>query len=173
MLQGLINRAQRAVDTLVTNLLTRVAVAVPFVIALGFGTAAATVLLIDAYGSMAGYAIMAAIYAAIGFVAALLVSSNMPDDTSAADEDASSSSESARPNEQPTSAQAGFATPDMIMAALATAGPTAMPAVIRIVAKLLVKNLPLLLAASLMAYLLFSERNEPPTERRHAPFPAE
>ena len=68
MFQEIANRAQRAIDTLVSKYVTRLAVAVPFVVALGFGTAAASVKLTEMYGSMLANALLAGVFATFGLV---------------------------------------------------------------------------------------------------------
>jgi hypothetical protein len=155
MMQGLINRAQRSIEALVSKYVTRVAVAVPFVVALGFGTTAASVKLGEAYGSTIGYAIMAAIYAGVGLVAVAAIAANSPPQPTASE--AVQSAPESNKADQAAEARGMPMTPELIMAALATAGPAAVPAIMR----LLVKNLPLLLAVVALAYLLFSERRAP------------
>jgi hypothetical protein len=72
--QGLINSAKTAVSSLVIKYVARASVAVPFVIALGFALAAIAAMLVDRFGHIAGYWLMAGGLAASGAVAAILVS---------------------------------------------------------------------------------------------------
>jgi hypothetical protein len=72
--QGLINTAKTAVSSLVIKYVARASVAVPFVIALGFALAAIAAMLVDRFGHIAGYWLMAGGLAASGAVAAILVS---------------------------------------------------------------------------------------------------
>ena len=74
MFRGLINDAKSAASSLVLKYLARASVAVPFVIALGFAMAAVTVWLVSQYGYVSGYLLMAGGLAAIGVIAALVVS---------------------------------------------------------------------------------------------------
>ena len=74
MFQGLINSAKTAVSSLVIKYVARASVAVPFVIALGFALAAIAAMLVDRFGHIAGYWLMAGGLAASGAVAAILVS---------------------------------------------------------------------------------------------------
>ena len=74
MFRGLINDAKSAASSLVLKYVARASVAVPFVIALGFGIAALAAWLVNQYGYVTGYLLMAGGLAAIGVVAALVVS---------------------------------------------------------------------------------------------------
>ena len=53
MFRGLISDAKSASGSLITKHLTRASVAVPFAVALGFATAAITLVLVDRFGSIA------------------------------------------------------------------------------------------------------------------------
>ena len=74
MFRGLINDAKLAASSLVLKYVARASVAIPFVIALGFGLAALSVWLVNQYGYVTGYLIMAGGLAAVGVIAALVVS---------------------------------------------------------------------------------------------------
>jgi hypothetical protein len=74
MFRGLINDAKSAASSLVLKYVARASVAVPFVIALGFAMAALTVWLVNQYGYVTGYLLMAGGLAAVGVIAALVVS---------------------------------------------------------------------------------------------------
>jgi hypothetical protein len=65
------NQAKAAVSGLVLKYVARASVAIPFVIALGFALAAVAVMLVERFGHLTGYWIMAGGLAAIGVVAAL------------------------------------------------------------------------------------------------------
>jgi len=71
---GLINQAKSALSRVVMEYVARASVAVPFVIALGFALAAIAVMLVERFGHIAGYWIMAGGLAAIGVIAAIAVS---------------------------------------------------------------------------------------------------
>lgn len=73
MFRGLINDAKTAAGSLVAKYLARVSVAVPFVAALGFATAAITIMLVDRYGHIAAYWMVAGGFTVIGLVATLVV----------------------------------------------------------------------------------------------------
>jgi hypothetical protein len=71
---GLINQAKAAASGLVLKYVARAAVAIPFVIALGFALAAIAAMLVERFGHVAGYGIMAGGLALIGVIAAIVVS---------------------------------------------------------------------------------------------------
>jgi hypothetical protein len=73
MVQGLINDAKAAARSLIATYLARASVAVPFVAAAGFATAAITFLLVERFGAIAACWMVAVAFAAIGVIAALLV----------------------------------------------------------------------------------------------------
>lgn len=73
MFRTLINDAKSAAGAVVARYAVRASVAVPFLVAAGFGTAALTVILVERFGSLVAYSMMAAGFAAVGVVAALVV----------------------------------------------------------------------------------------------------
>lgn len=73
MFRGLINDAKSAAGSLIAKYLARASVAVPFVAALGFATAAITFMLVDRFGAIAAYWIVASGFTVIGLFATLLV----------------------------------------------------------------------------------------------------
>jgi hypothetical protein len=74
MLKGVINHAAATAGSMLAGYAARAFVAVPFIIGFGFATAALTWLLIDRFGHRDAYLIIAAIFALVGVVAALIVS---------------------------------------------------------------------------------------------------
>jgi len=71
---GLMKQAKDAVSGLVLKYVARASVAIPFVIALGFAIAAVSVMLVQRFGHVTAYWIMAGGLAAIGAIAAIAVS---------------------------------------------------------------------------------------------------
>jgi hypothetical protein len=71
---GMINQAKAAASGFVLKYVARASVAIPFVIALGFALAAITGMLVERFGHLTAYWIMAGGLAAIGVVAAVAVS---------------------------------------------------------------------------------------------------
>ena len=74
MFAGLMNQAKAAASGLVLKYVARASVAIPFVIAIGFAIAAVSVMLVQRFGHVAGYWMMAGGLAAIGVIAAIAVS---------------------------------------------------------------------------------------------------
>ncbi|HXE68768.1 MAG TPA: hypothetical protein VN523_05375 [Hyphomicrobiaceae bacterium] len=73
MFRALINDAKAAATSVVAKYLARASVAVPFLIAAGFAIAAITHMLIQRFGAVLGCWILAAGFTLIGLVATLLV----------------------------------------------------------------------------------------------------
>jgi hypothetical protein len=71
---GLMNQAKDAVSGLVLKYVARASVAIPFVIAAGFAIAAISVMLVQHFGHVPAYWLMAGGLAAIGVIAAITVS---------------------------------------------------------------------------------------------------
>lgn len=80
MFRGLVNDAKAALGSLVLQYLARASVAVPFLISLGFALAAITLSLIERFGSVAAYWIMAGGMVVVGVLAAVLVSAKEQDE---------------------------------------------------------------------------------------------
>jgi Na+/melibiose symporter-like transporter len=73
LFKGLMNQAKDALGGLVLKYVARASVAIPFVIALGFALAALTVMLVQSFGQVTAYWLMAGGLAAIGLIAAFAV----------------------------------------------------------------------------------------------------
>jgi len=71
---GLINQAKSAESHLVRKFVARASVAVPFVIATGFAIAAITVMLVERFGHVMAYWLVAGGLAVIGVIASVAVS---------------------------------------------------------------------------------------------------
>lgn len=74
MFAGLINQAKSAASHLVLKYLARASVAVPFVIAAAFALAAITVMLVERFGHVMAYWLVAGGLALIGVIASIVVS---------------------------------------------------------------------------------------------------
>ena len=165
MFQALIQKAEGAVGSAVNKVASRAAVAVPLVMAAGFGIAALTVTLTRAYGVGLSYTIMAGVFVAVAGITAVIMSRKEPEVEPKADEP------------MPTLAEdvAEFATPlfdrETIVPLLATAGPIALPALLRMSAR----NLPLLVIAVIVALFYFgrSIAGESQPVEKPTPIPAE
>ena len=74
MFAGLINQAKSAASHLILKYVARASVAVPFLIAAGFSLAAITVMLVERFGHVTAYWLVAGGLALIGAIAAIVVS---------------------------------------------------------------------------------------------------
>ena len=70
MFAGLINSAKSAVSALLLQYVARASVAIPFVIAAGFALAACTMMLVERFGQITAYWLVAGGLAVVGVVAA-------------------------------------------------------------------------------------------------------
>lgn len=162
MFQAVIQRAQRAVDSTLAKLLTRAAVAVPLLIAAGFGTAALTVTLTEAYGPALSYTMMAGLFVVLGGITAAVVSAN-----------GAPKEEVEEPAPSVVDDVAEVAAPlldrETLVALLTTAGPVALPGLLRLAAR----NLPLLVMAVIVAFFFFgrSITSDKPDAASAAPAP--
>ena len=73
MFRGLISDAKAAVGAVIVKYVARASVAIPFVIAAGFATAALTLLLTERYGAQTAYWLVAGGFTLIGALAMLVV----------------------------------------------------------------------------------------------------
>ena len=73
MFRGLISDAKSSTGSLIGKYLARASVAVPFVVALGFATAAITLMLVNRFGCIAAFWMVAGGFALIGLAASRVV----------------------------------------------------------------------------------------------------
>ena len=156
MFEAIVNRAQRSVETVVSKYVARAAVAVPFVIALGFGTASAAVKLTEDYGNMTAYGILGSSFAAVGLVAsaAIALSNRSPPAAVVVSSESPQALHQAEPGTNNT-----FPDTEFLLAAIGAIGPAAIPGLLR----LMIKNLPLLIGLIIIGYLMLAstKTNEP------------
>jgi hypothetical protein len=155
---GLINQGKAAVSSLALKYLARASVAIPFVIALGFASAAITVMLVERFGHLAAYWIMAGGLSAIGAIAAIAVGVKEHED-----EVAEQKAEQADTQEvvSEATAQAITQAPIALLGALFTTPGGATSALK--VARLLGRNWPLVLLLVTIG-ALFWPTESPPEE---------
>lgn len=151
MFESIINRAQHSVESTLTKYILKALVAVPFIIAFGFGTAAASAKLVQLYGDVTGHAILAAGFVAIGLVAAGAISA-MSDNAIVAAEPLAA----VDANERSGISPASLFDADFLVATLGVVGPKAIPA-IPVFLRFVVRNWALVLSAILVTYLLFAD----------------
>jgi hypothetical protein len=155
---GLINEAKSAASGLVLKYVARASVAVPFVIALGFALTAVTVMLVERFGQVTAYWLLAGGLAAIGLAAAMAVSVKEQEEEAAAQ-----LAEEADTGEvmSEAAAQAVAQTPIAVLGALLTAPGGATSALSA--ARLLGRNFPLVLLLVMLGALFW------PTDEDGAP----
>jgi hypothetical protein len=160
--RGLLNDAKSAVSSIVLKYVARASVAVPFVIALGFGLAATTVMLAERYGHQTAYWMMAGGLAVAGLVATLFVSVK-ENEEEVADEKAEAADNSSVASE--VAAQAPLA----LVGGLLTlpGGPTTMLKV----AKVLGNNYALVLLLVLVGALFWPNKQTEAVPSTAIPFP--
>ncbi len=149
MFRGLLNDAKSAASALIAKYLARASVAVPFLIAAGFAVAAITLMLVEQYGHITAYWIMAGGLVLIGAVASLVVSVKEQDEEAAE----KAAEEAASPSATAAVAEAATQAPLAMLGALSAlpVGPASlMPAV-----RLLARNLPLVVLLTLIAMLFW------------------
>ena len=155
MFRGLINDAKSAASSLVLKYVARASVAIPFVIAVGFALAALAAWLVNRYGYVTGYLLMAGGLAAVGVIAALAVSVKEHEEE-AADEAAEETDTTKVATD--VAAQAPLA----LLGALFTMPGGASSALK--VAQVLGRNFPLVLLVALIGALFWPSEEEGDTE---------
>jgi uncharacterized membrane protein len=156
MFRGLINDAKSAAGSLVAKYLVRASVAVPFVVALGFSTAAITLMLIERFGAIAAYWMVAGGFTAIGLLATLVITVREHDEETT--EKAAEQADTAEAATDAT-AQAAAQIPLALMGTVLSSplGPGAVGGGLKAIAR----NLPLVVLAALIALLFWPTREGP------------
>ena len=150
MFRGLINDAKAAAGSLIGKYVARASVAVPFVVAFGFGTAALTVFLVDKLGHLNGYLAMAGGFAFVGLVAMLAVNAKEHHEEVL---DAQAEATDTQGVTTDAAAQAAAQAPLAILGALlaSPAGPSTLTGG----AKLVARNIPLVVLLVLIGMLFW------------------
>ena len=158
MFQGLLNDAKSAVGSIVSRYLARASVAVPFLIAGGFAIAAITLMLVERYGQVAAYWIMAGALAVMGALAALVVTVKEQEEDAAEQE--AETSETTASSATAAVAEAAAQNPMALLTMLSAlpAGPASIVPVFRMAAR----NLPLVVLLAAIAFLVW------PTDKTEA-----
>ena len=166
MFRGLLNDAKSAASALIVKYLARASVAVPFLIAAGFAISAITLMLVEQYGHVNAYWIMAGGLALIGAIATLVVSVKEQEEDAV--EKAAEESGAATSSTTAAVAEAATQAPLAMLGALSALpiGPASlMPAV-----RLLARNLPLVVLLALIAMLFWpTEPTQAAGEEQVAP----
>jgi len=168
MFQSLFKRAEATVDQAVTSLILKIAVAIPFLLALGFFTAAATVYVSRKFEAEVGYLIMTSAFLVVGGLAAIIVHSRNSANRAPI---AVNASETGQRNGSQANSEQPASEPDreMLMAALAAVGPAAAPAIVRLV----LRNLPLVAAIAAASFIVTRPGSDTNVGSGHVADPAE
>jgi hypothetical protein len=159
----LINDAKSAAGAVIGRYAIRASVAVPFVVAAGFATTAITVMLMDRFGAVAAYSLMAGGFATIGLLATALVSFKEQEEE-LADTEAEKSDTADVLSDAAT--QAATQLPLAVLGTLMTTpfGPSAAASG----ARLLARNFPLVLLLVLIGFLFWPTPRTSEGESDHA-----
>lgn len=154
MFQALFRRAQATVDSAISDVLNRVLLAIPFVIAVGFAMAAAWTELYERLGSTGANLSIAGAFAVLGLVMApfLIGKSSVPGTAEQSGEQASATAQAAGSEETaiPGLGAIGEVDGELVRSVITAIGPTAVPFVLRN----LVRNLPLVILAAAAIFVM-------------------
>jgi hypothetical protein len=153
---GLVNEAKAAASGLILKYVARASVAVPFAIALGFALAATTVMLVQWFGQVTAYWIVAAGLAVVGIISAVALS--IKEEQKEKAEELAEQTDTQNVVSEAT-AQAMGQAPFALLGALATApgGATTLLPIVRILAR----NLPLVLLLVMIGALFWPAGAQP------------
>jgi hypothetical protein len=159
MFRGLINDAKSAAASVLVKYLARASVAVPFVIAIGFAIAAIAHMLIERFGAVAGCWLLAAGFALIGMLATLLVK-RKEQQLEVAERQAEKTDTA---NVATDAAAAALLQAPLALAGTLFSTPLGPKGLVG-VAKVLARNLPLLVLLGLIALLFWPSAPESAAE---------
>ncbi len=164
MFAGLINQAKSAASHVIIKYVARASVAVPFVIAAGFALAAITVMLVERFGHVMAYWLLAGGLALIGVIASTIVSVKEHQEEVAEQEAAKTDTEQVVSD---ATAEAMVQTPIALLGALMTMPGGAAGALSA--ARLLGRNWPLVLLLVAIGALYWPTKNDAPLEEEREP----
>lgn len=153
MLGSLFRRAQATVDNAIDHAVNRALVAIPFIVAAGFGTAALSMRLNREFGAETGSLILAGGFMVVGLLVALIVHSRPANPAEPVTEAAETADRAADEAADPALANVDR---ELLMAALTTAAPLALPALLRALGR----NLPIVAAVAAAGFIM--SRNPEP-----------
>lgn len=161
MFGALLRKAQSSVDNAVSQIVGRVLIAIPFLVAAGFATAALHSRVSAIYGAEAANLGIAGLYTLLGIVTAIVVSSRGGDSQKMeAEPQPAAASEQSEPR-RPMSATDR----ELLMAALTSAAPIVAPTVLRMV----VRNLPLIAAVGAALFVMTQSSGSEPKAQANPP----
>jgi hypothetical protein len=153
--RGIINDAKSAAGSVVTKYAARATVAVPFIIALGFGTAGITLMLVERFGHRDAYFMVAGGFTALGLLAALVVRTKEHEEAVADEQIANADTADVASD---TAAAAAVQMPLALLGALfaSPGGPSSVLSLARVLGR----NLPLVLMLIAMGVLFWPKATE-------------
>jgi hypothetical protein len=147
--RGLISDAKAAAGAVIVKYVARASVAVPFLVAAGFATAAITVMLVDRFGALTAYWALAGGFTAIGLVATLVVTVKEQEEEVVAEAKAAEEPSAAANAAAEVAMQAPLA---VLSGLLATPlGPSSALGLVKVLAR----NLPLVLLLVMLGFLVW------------------
>ncbi|MGE0768889.1 MAG: hypothetical protein AB7L90_20805 [Hyphomicrobiaceae bacterium] len=149
MLQSLFKRAEVTVDNAIASVLARALVAIPFLVAAGFGTAALAIYAYDNLGVTGGNVLLAVIFCIIGLVCAATVAIRGRDRNTAAARPVGTAPENGDESSEPKPLLDAIDR-DVVAAMVRVVGPAALPFMLRSV----MRNLPLIAAVAAAGFVL-------------------
>ena len=163
MFRGLINDVKSAAGSLIARYLARASVAVPFVIALGFATAAITFTLIERFGTITASWMVAGGFTLIGLVATLVIAVKEQEEE-VAEKQAEDADTAAIATD--AAAQAAAQMPLALLGAIFSSpiGPSAVASG----AKMVARNFPLVVLVALIALLFWPSEPAEETDNTDA-----
>ena len=167
MFAALFNRAQATVDNAIGQAINRAIVAVPFVIAGAFATAALTIRLTRILGDEYGYLAIAGIFVIVGLVAALVMQPSTATATASEPKSATADQTAEKTTTQTSGSAASDLDPELMVAALSTVAPIALPAIVRMI----LKNLPIVAVLAAALYVFTRQTGQPQPNAGMEPSP--
>ena len=155
MFRGFINDAKSAAGSVVAKQAARASVVVPFMIALGFATAGVTLTLVERFGHRDAYLMLGAGFSVIGLLTALIVRSKEHGVVAAEEKAAKADTAKAQVAGDTVAAVAATELPLALIGALmsSSGGPVSIANVARLVGR----NLPLVLFVAGLGVLLWPQ----------------
>ena len=153
MFASIFQSAQTALDSAIGQLVKRLIIAVPFLIAAGFAVAYGYIKLDRAYGAEMASLVMVVSFCILGLLSLAIVDRSPATSGTPVDETANSDPQS-EPSEAAESTYSQ-ADKELLFASLTSVAPLALPAV----AKLVLRNLPIVLAI-VSALFIFNRAGE-------------
>jgi hypothetical protein len=154
LFQSVLLRAEAMIGNVLEQALARALVALPLLVAAGFGTAALSTYVNAKYGLQTGQLIMAGGFAILGLLAMLYVSVVAPATIESGEATTASDDVGTAEGGQSDGSAAvrafGDAERELVTTMLASAAPVAVPGILRT----LIRNLPLVLLILIVAFIL-------------------